>query len=184
MWGECEEDQADGPGLPANRVWYLVLVQAYLEQGRAKGDRTWCHGVVLTKGWKAGTDNKWAVYQGVKELSVEDGVRQYDIGRHTVCCHYPREVVRIPEPTDGRVVAFLDGSGVGGQPCKAGAAAIQVQEVGQETKSIVNKEVYGTEGPNLVLLPLLWRPISVLAPILWGRRQKPYLPEGRGRQVC
>ena len=33
-------------GLPADRVWYLVLVQAYLEQGRAKGDRAWCHGVV------------------------------------------------------------------------------------------------------------------------------------------
>ena len=37
-------------GLPADRVWYLVLVQAYLEQGRAKGDRTCCHGVVVTKG--------------------------------------------------------------------------------------------------------------------------------------
>ena len=33
-------------GLPADRVWYLVLVQAYLEQGRAKGDRAWCHRVV------------------------------------------------------------------------------------------------------------------------------------------
>ena len=29
-------------GLPGDRVWYLVLVQAYLEQGRAKGDRAWC----------------------------------------------------------------------------------------------------------------------------------------------
>ena len=48
-------------GLPADRVWYLVLVQAYLEQGRANGDRAWCHGVVVTKGWKARTDNKWAV---------------------------------------------------------------------------------------------------------------------------
>ena len=33
-------------GLPADRVGYLVLVQAYLEQGSAKGDRAWCHGVV------------------------------------------------------------------------------------------------------------------------------------------
>ena len=48
-------------GLPADRVWYLVLVQAYLEQGRAKRDRAWCHGVVATKGWKARTDNKWVV---------------------------------------------------------------------------------------------------------------------------
>ena len=53
-------------GLPADRVWYLVLVQAYLEQGRAKGDRGWCHGVVVTKGWKARTDYKWAVYRGVR----------------------------------------------------------------------------------------------------------------------
>ena len=37
-------------GLPADRAWYLVLVQAYLEQGRAKGDRVWCPGLVLTKG--------------------------------------------------------------------------------------------------------------------------------------
>ena len=44
--------------LPAGRVWYLVLVQAYLEQGRARGDRAWCHGVVVTKGWKARTDKK------------------------------------------------------------------------------------------------------------------------------
>ena len=48
-------------GLPANRVWYLVLPQAYLEQGRVRGDRAWCHEVVVTKGWKARTDNKWAV---------------------------------------------------------------------------------------------------------------------------
>ena len=37
-------------GLPALRVWYLALMQAYLEQGRAKGDRAWCFGVVVTKG--------------------------------------------------------------------------------------------------------------------------------------
>ena len=97
--------------LPADRVRYLVLVQAYLEQGRAKGDTAWCHGVVVTKGWKARTDNKWAVYRDVKELSVEVGVREYDIGRHTVYCHYPREVVRIPETTEGKVEAFLDGVG-------------------------------------------------------------------------
>ena len=61
-------------GLPVDRVWYLVLVQAYLEQGRAKGGRAWCHGVVVTKGWRAQTDNKWAVYRGVRELNIEDGV--------------------------------------------------------------------------------------------------------------
>ena len=91
-------------GLPADRVWYLVLVQAYLEQGRAKGDRAWCHGVVVTKGWKARTENKWAVYRGVRELSIGDGVREYGIGRHKVYCHYPREVVRILEPTRERSV--------------------------------------------------------------------------------
>ena len=73
-------------GLPADTVWYLVLVQAYLEQGRAKWDRAWCHGVVVTKGWKARTDNKWAVYRGVRELSIGDGVREYGIGRHKVYC--------------------------------------------------------------------------------------------------
>ena len=73
-------------GFPADRVWYLVLVQAYLEQGRAKADRAWCHGVVVTKGWKARTDNKWAVYRGVSELSIEDGVREDGIGRHRVYC--------------------------------------------------------------------------------------------------
>ena len=129
-------------GLPADRVWYLVLVQAYLEQGRAKGDRAWCHGEVVTKGWKARTDNKWAVYRGVKELSVDDGVRAYDIRRHRVYCHYPREVVRIPKPGEDRVAIFLDGSGVDGQPPKAGAAGIRVTGVGQETESLVDKMVY------------------------------------------
>ena len=102
-------------GLPADRVWYLVLVRAYLEQGRAKGDMAWCHGVVVTKGWRARTENKRAVYRGVRELSIQDGAREYGIGRHTVYCHYPREVVRIPEPTEERVVLFPDGSGVEGQ---------------------------------------------------------------------
>ena len=130
-------------GLPADRVWYLVLVQAYLAQGRAKGDRAWCHGVVVTKGWKARTDNKWAVYRGVRELSIEDGVREYGIRRHRVYCHYPREVVRIPEQTGERVVLFLDGSGVEGQPPMAGAAAVRVNGVGQVTDSVVEKMVYG-----------------------------------------
>ena len=129
-------------GLPADRVWYLVLVRAYLEQGRAKGDRAWCHGVVVTKGWKARADNKWAVYRGVRELSIGDGVREYGIGRHKVYCHYPREVVRIPEPTEERMVLFLDGSGVEGQPPKAGAAAVRVRGVGQVTESVVEKVVY------------------------------------------
>ena len=70
--------------LPADRVWFLVQMQAYLEQGRAKGDRAWCHGVVVTKGWKARTDKKWAVYRGVRELSIEDGVREYGSGGHRV----------------------------------------------------------------------------------------------------
>ena len=129
--------------LPTARVWYLVLVQACLEQGRAKGDRAWCHGVVVTKGWKARTDNKWAAYRGMRELSVEDGVRECGIRRRTVYCQYPREVVRIPEPTEVRVVIFLDGSRMEGQPLKAGAAAIQVTGVGQETESVVDKMVYG-----------------------------------------
>ena len=129
--------------LPADRVWYLVLVQAYLEQGRAKGDRAWCHGVVVTKGWKARTDNRWAVYRGVRELSIGDGVREYCIGRHKVYCIYPREVVRIPEPTEERVVLFPDGSGVERQPPMAGAAAVRVKGVGQVTESVVQKMVYG-----------------------------------------
>ena len=130
-------------GLQADRVWYLVLVQAYLEQGRAKGDRAWCHGVVVTKGWRGRTDNKWGVYRGVRELSIEDGVREYGIGRQRVYCHYPREVVRIPEPAEERVVLFLDGSGVEGQPPLAGAAAVRVKGVGQVTESVVQKMVYG-----------------------------------------
>jgi len=59
-----------------------------------------------------------------------------------VYCHYPREVVRIPEPREDRVVIFLDGSGVEGQPPKAGAAAVRVKGVGQETESVVDKMVY------------------------------------------
>ena len=51
--------------------------------------------------------------------------------------------MRIPEPTAGRVVVFLDGSGVEGQPPKARAAAIQVKGVGEETESMVDKTVYG-----------------------------------------
>ena len=43
--------------------------------------------------------------------------------------HYPREVVRIPEPTEGRVVLFLDESGVEGRPPMAGAAAVRVKGV-------------------------------------------------------
>ena len=90
--------------------------------------------MLLTKGLKARIDNKWAVYRGVKELSVEEGVQEYDIGGHKMYCHYPREVVRILQPTEGRVVVFLDGSRVEWQPPKAGAAAIQVKGIEQETK--------------------------------------------------
>ena len=130
-------------GLPADRVWYVVLVQAYVEQGRAKGDRAWCHGLVLTRGWKARTNNKWAVYRGVRERSVEDGVREYSIGRHRVYCHNARGVVRIPEPTKNQVEIVPDRSRVEGQPPKAGAAAIRVKGVGQKTESMVDKMVYG-----------------------------------------
>ena len=113
--------------LPTDKVWYLVLVQATLEQGRASGDRAWCHGVVVTKDWSVRTDNSSAVYKGVKEISIHARVRTYDIGRHTVYCYYPKEVARVPEPTDGRIVVFLDGSGKEGQPFKAGAAEVQVK---------------------------------------------------------
>ena len=68
--------------------------------------------------------------------------REYDSGRHTVYCHYPREVVRIPELTEGRMVVFLDGSAVEGQPPKAGVAGIRVKRVGQETESMVDTLVY------------------------------------------
>ena len=128
-------------GLPADRVCYLVLVQAYLEQGRVYGDEAWCHGVVVTNSWKARTDNRWAIYRAVIKISVDESVGTYDIGLHTVYCHYPREVVRITDPKDGRVVVFLDGSGVEGQPPKAGAAGVQVKGVGQETEVILEKVV-------------------------------------------
>ena len=49
-------------------------------------------GVVVTNGCKARTDNNSAVYRVVKELSVDEGVRTYDMGLHTVYCHYLREV--------------------------------------------------------------------------------------------
>ena len=58
-------------------------------------------------------------------------------------CTTPREVVRIPEPTEERVVLFLDGSEVEGQPPKAGAAAVRVRGVGQVMESVVEKMVYG-----------------------------------------
>ena len=51
--------------------------------------------------------------------------------------------MRIPEPTEERVVLFLDGSGEEGQPPKAGAAAVRVRGVGQVTESVVEKVVYG-----------------------------------------
>ena len=37
--------------------------------------------------------------------------------------------MRIPEPTEERVVLFLDGSGSEGQPPMAGAAAVTVKGV-------------------------------------------------------
>ena len=107
--------------------------------------------MVVTKGWKARTNNKWAVYRGVRELSIEDGVREYGIGRHRVYWRYPREVVRIPEPRENRVVLFPDGSGVEGQRPKAGAAAVRVNGVQQETESVVERMVYGAASHGEVL---------------------------------
>ena len=98
--------------------------------------------MVVTKGWSAQTDNKWAVYRGTRELSIEDGVRQYGFGRQRVYSHYPREVVRILDPTEERVVLFLDGSRVKGQPPMAGAAAVRIKGVGEVTESVVEKMVY------------------------------------------
>ena len=51
--------------------------------------------------------------------------------------------MRIPEPTEERVVLFLERSGVEGQPPKAGAVAVRVRGVGQVTESVVEKMVYG-----------------------------------------
>ena len=99
--------------------------------------------MVVTKGWKAWTDNNRAVYRGVKEVSVKDGVREYGFGRSRVYCHYPREVVRIPQHTEDRLVIFLNGSGLDGEPPKAGAATLRVKGVGEETESVVERMVYG-----------------------------------------
>ena len=79
----------------------------------------------------------------MKEIGVHARMQTYDIGQHTVYCHYSREVVCITEPKDGRVVVFLDRSGVEGQPPKAGTAAVQVKGVGKETEVIVDGVVYG-----------------------------------------
>ena len=78
----------------------------------------------------------------MKEIGVDERGRTYDIGLHTLYYHYRRQVVRIPEPRDGRVVVFLDGSGSEGQPPRAGMAAVQVKVVGQELEVIVDKVVY------------------------------------------
>ena len=83
------------------------------------------------------------MYRAVKELSVGEEVRAFDIGRHMVYCHYWREVLRIPEPTEGRVAVFLDRSEVEGHPPKTGAAVVQVKGVGLTTEIIVDKVVYG-----------------------------------------
>ena len=50
--------------------------------------------------------------------------------------------MRILEPTEERVVLFLDRSRVEGQPPMAGAAAVRVKGVGQVTESVVEKMVY------------------------------------------
>ena len=96
------------------------------------------------------------MYRGVKELSVEVGLWEYDINRHEVYCHYPREVVRIPEPTEERVVVFLDGCGGEGQSLKAGAAAIRIKGVGLETESMVDKMAYGAASHGEVQTWQMW----------------------------
>ena len=53
------------------------------------------------------------------------------------------EVVCIPEPRKERVVLFLDGSGVEGQPPMAGTAAVRVKGERQVTESVLEKMVYG-----------------------------------------
>ena len=50
--------------------------------------------------------------------------------------------MRILEPTEERVVLFLDGTRVEGQPPMAGAAAVRVKGMGQVTESVVQKMVY------------------------------------------
>ena len=73
-------------------------------------------------------------------------------------CHYPREVVRIPEPTEERVVLYLDGSGVEGKLPMAGAAAVRVRGVGQVTDSVVEKMVYGaaSHGEVQAVADVVW----------------------------
>ena len=143
MWRECEEDQADGPWVASRQG--MVFGSGTGIPGAGQGERG--QGMVSRSGGDEGRegqdDNKWAVYRGVRELSIGNGVREYGIGRHKVYCHYPREVVRIAEPTEERLVLFLDRSGVEGQPPMAGAAAVRVKGVGQVTESVVEKMVYG-----------------------------------------
>ena len=85
-------------------------------------------------------------------------MRACDIRRHRVYCHYPREMVRIQEPTEDRPVIFLDRSGVERQPPKAGAAAIRVTGVGHETESVVDKMVYGaaSHGEVQAVADVVW----------------------------
>ena len=71
------------------------------------------------------------------------GYESLALGGKKLYCHHPREVVRIPESMEERVLLSLDGSGVEGQPPMAGAAAVRVRGVGQVTESVVEKMVYG-----------------------------------------
>ena len=79
--------------------------------------------------------------------SVQRGERAKHRGCGTRVWHWKAQSVlplpEGPEPTEERVVLFLDGSGVEGQPPKAGAAAVRVRGVGQVTDSVVEKMVYG-----------------------------------------
>ena len=72
--------------------------------------------MVLTKGWKARTDRKWAVYRGVKEILVDARLGAYEIRPHRVYGHYLKKVLRILEPTHGRLVVVLHGLGIERQP--------------------------------------------------------------------
>ena len=81
---------------------------------------------------------------------VQRGERAKHRGRGTRVWHWEAPSV-LPLPEGGgahtgaheeRVVLFLDGSGVEGQPPMAGAAAVRVKGVGQVTESVVEKMVY------------------------------------------
>ena len=78
-------------------------------------------------------------------------------------------------------MVFLDGSGVEGQPPKAGAAAVQVKGVGQETELIVEKVVYeaASHGEVQSVADVVGRPVeSVTGDSPASRCMKPWARGG------